>query len=205
MSDRVEATELALRRHFEAGDHEAVATLALREYGPEILGVLAARLGGVQDAREVFSDFCEDLWRGLGGFRWQCSLRVWAYTLARHAALRYVRRVKRRDRAQLPLSQVGAEVARVAEAVRSTTVAHLRTDVKGQMRELREALPPEDQELLILRVDKGMSFRDLAVVLSEPGAQDDAQSLERSAARLRKRFQLAKDKLRDLAEKEGLI
>ena len=77
------------RRAWDDGDLRAVATLALERYGPEILGVLAVQLRSTSDAADVFSLFAEDLWRGLPGFQWRCSLRAWAHRVARNAAVRW--------------------------------------------------------------------------------------------------------------------
>lgn len=80
--------ELAIRRAFEDGDLHAAATLAIKGYGPEIERYLRASSANADAAGECFSQFTEDLWKGLPGFRWRCSFRTWAYTLARHTLYR---------------------------------------------------------------------------------------------------------------------
>lgn len=204
MSAEREAVERGVRGHCDSGDYDAAATTVVREYGPEILGVLAARLRSHSDASEVFSMFCEDLWNGLAGFEWRCTVRVWAYTLARNAANRYVTAPHRKPGRNLPFSEAG-ELERAVEQVRTTTLAHLRTENKSRMRDLRETLSGADQELIILRIDKAMSWRDMAIVTAEVEQGAAEEELTRAAARLRKRFQLAKDRLRRLAEAEGLV
>jgi RNA polymerase sigma-70 factor (ECF subfamily) len=61
--------------------------------------------------------------------------------------------------------------------------------------------------LLVLRVDRRLDWNELARVLGEAGhdACVDPVSLARESARLRKRFQLVKNKLRELARREGLL
>src|SRR5262245_51485817 len=54
--------ETDLRAAWDTGDMQRVATLAIGRYGPEILGVLTARLRSSSQAAEVFSVFAEDLW-----------------------------------------------------------------------------------------------------------------------------------------------
>ncbi len=203
-SEQHENIEAAVRHAITRADLDTAATLALRAYGPEILGFLFARLRNEADAGEVFSVFAVDLWRGLEGFQWRCSARVWAYTLARNAANRFLGAPHRRPERNVPLSQV-SPIMQMAEQIRSSTALHLRTESKNQIRQLREQLPIEDQELLILRVDKAMSWRDLATVLSFEGRDAADAELSREAARLRKRFQLAKNKLREKARDAGLI
>jgi len=196
--------ETSIRCAWAAGDYDTAATIAIREYGPEILGVLAARLRNRADASEVFSQFSEDFWKGLPRFKWRCSARVWAYKIARNAAIRYVTSAQRQPGRHIPLSE-HPTLERLVEDIRTTTLAHLRTENKSRIRELREQLSGADQEVLILRVDKRMSFRDMAIVLSDPEPPQDEDDLKREAARLRKQFQLAKERLRALAQEQGLI
>ena len=103
----------------------------------------------------------------------------------------------------MPLSQAGA-LSDMVEKARTATLQFQRTETKSRIRELRETLSQEDQTLLILRVDKNLAWREIAIIMSGED-DDDAAQLKREAARLRKRFELAKGKLRKLAEAEGLI
>ena len=203
MDSKVSTVEQDIRLACERGDYDTAATVVIREYGPEIFGVLVARLRNRDDAAEVFSQFSHDLWLGLRTFAWKCSARVWAYKVARNASLRYVTAACRRPGRHVPLSDHPA-LEKVVQGVRTTTRAYLRTENKTRMRDLRERLSNEDQELLILRVDKGMSFRDMVFVVSDP-APGDERCLAQEAARLRKRFQLAKERLRRLAMEDGLL
>jgi RNA polymerase sigma-70 factor, ECF subfamily len=192
--------EHTLRTHCDAGRFREAATEALEGYGAEILGYLHACARNEADADEAFADFCEDLWRGLPGFRFAASLRTWAYTLARHALYNHARDPRRRHAFVDPSH--APELAQVAERVRSTTVTYLRSEKKSQIARLREALDPRDRTLLILRVDRGLPWEDIARVLDDDGhALDDAELRRRSAA-LRKRFERIKDRLRKLAEAE---
>src|SRR5574340_434197 len=77
--------------YLDAGDHRGAAEVVMRDLGPQILGYLTSVLRNDADAGEVFSQFAEDLWRGLPGLRGDCPLRVWAYRLAWHAAARPLR------------------------------------------------------------------------------------------------------------------
>jgi len=204
MSDKRAEAELRIREACDEGEHDAAATDAIETFGPEILGFLKARLRDETAAGDAFAIFCEDLWRGLAGFEWRCSLRVWAYTLARHAANRYGKLAHRQPGKNVPLSQIGS-ASKVIEQVRTATLAFLRTEVKSRMRHLREQLPLEDQTVLILRIDKQLSWRELAEVMAYDGEAPAEAELDKEAGRLRKRFQLAKERLRKLAIEEGLL
>jgi RNA polymerase sigma-70 factor (ECF subfamily) len=199
-----EALERRIRSYCEEGDKKRAATTLLEGYGGELLGFLIARLRDRDAAAEVFSQFTEDLWRGLDGFRWQCSARVWAYTLARHAASHHVKNARRRRDRELGLSRAGP-LSEVEERIRTATLTAARTDARSRVARLRESLPVDDQTLLILRVNRKLGWKEIAQVMVYEGELAPEDVLEKEAVRLRKRYQLAKDKLRRMAEEQGLI
>lgn len=183
-----------------AGEFDRAATLAVEQYGAEIYGFLVNHFVDESNAAEVFSQLGEDLWRGLPSFAFRCSIRTWLYVLARHAMSRFRRSPwNHRDR-RAGDSQIGD----VLDRVRTQTDRWLRTDVKDRWRALREGLDPDDRSLLVLRIDRDLPWEDVARITLETDEVDDA-ALARETARLRKRFQLLKDELRDRAIKTGLV
>ncbi|HUH05498.1 MAG TPA: sigma-70 family RNA polymerase sigma factor [Kofleriaceae bacterium] len=196
------AVEAQVRALCDSGDFRAAVTQGIESYGPEILGYLLAVTRSETDANDAFAMFTEDLWRGLPTFRWESSLRTWSYTLARHALHRLHRDPHRRADRRVPLSR-SPEVYEVAERVRTVTSVYLRTEVKDQVAALREELDPEDQTLFILRLNRRMTWTEIAQIMAEePGADDTV--LERTAARLRKRFERAKEQLKQKVRERGI-
>lgn len=202
MTQPANEREQEIRAAFDSGRMQDAATLVLNVYGDEILSFIHSRLRDRVDSDEAFAMFGEDLWNGLPAFGWRSSVRTWAYTLARNATVRYVSTHHRRAARNLPLSCPGA-VAELVQRVRETTECYKRTAVKDQFRVLREQLDLEDQTLLILRVDRNMSWRELAQTLS--GTVDlDEPTIERESARLRKAFERVKRELKRLSDEQGL-
>jgi RNA polymerase sigma-70 factor (ECF subfamily) len=199
-----EQLERDIRHSFEQGDLQGAASAAIRGYGPEIFGLLAALHRREADASEVFSRFAENLWRGLPSFGWHCSFRTWAYTVARNASTSYRRQARRRAEVHVPLPE-GSELSAIQQDVRSETLSYLRTQRKTRVLALREALSPEDQTLLVLRVDKRLPWNDLARVMHGEEGELADEVVKKEAARLRKRFQLIKEKLYELGRREGLV
>ena len=194
------ASEDTIHTLLERGDLREVATLAIEEYGSEIITFLVALLHDETDAKDVFGQACEDLWRGLPGFEARSSIRTWFYVLARHAASRFRRAAHRRYERITTLS----EVNEVAERVHTRTRPHLRTEVKDRLISIRASLSFDDHVLLVLRVDQKLSWNDIARVLSSDRFGSD-EDLSRVTARLRKRFQLVKEELRERARRAGLL
>ncbi len=199
-----EALERDAVSRLSAGDLTGAATSIVAGYGPEILGFLVAILRDEDAGNEAFSMFMEDLWRGLPGFAQRSSVRVWAYTLARHAAIRLRSSPHRRRNRNLPLS--GAEaLSKLVAQVRTDTAPFLKTELKERVAELRQSLSEEDRALLVLRVDRKLEWVDVARVLFPLGGEHSERTLGLEVARLRKRFQLVKNKIWRLAKEQGLL
>ncbi len=175
----------------ERGDLAGAATEALRGYGPQLLGWLRASLRDEDQAADVFSQFAEDMWHGLPSFRRAGEFRVWAYRLAWHAAARQMRSPYQRRGRRLRTT----EISRLADSVRSSAPAE---DRSSALEQLRESLDPFERTLLILRVDKQLSWREVAEVLAE------SEDLVLEEAALRKRFERIKRKLIERARAGGL-
>jgi len=188
----IHESETTIGALLSAGDFDAATTLTIRVYGPELLGFLRARLGNLDAAREAFAWFAEDLWRGMSRFRRECSMRTWAYALARSAAVRYGRSVQRGLNA-VPISQMSRASAL---AVQLPTTSGPSTEDERRLVSLRERLDEEEQLILSLRVDKNMPWEDVALVTLFEGERPSDDELAREIARLRKRFQYLKQKLR---------
>jgi RNA polymerase sigma-70 factor (ECF subfamily) len=185
--------EEQIAERMERGDFKAAATISLQGLGPQVLGYLTAVLRDEDDARDVFSQFAEDLWKGLPGFRGECSFRAWAFRLAWHAAARFARDPYRKRGRPIRTT----EISRIAASVRSLPSFRPGGRAERLLR-LRETLEPEEQTLLILRLDKELPWEEVAHVLSQGGAPV-------APAALRKRFERLKEKLGKMAKDEGLL
>ncbi len=199
-----DALEARIRAGCQAGDRKQAATALLEGYGQELFAFLVAHLRDRQAAGEVFSQFTEDMWRGLEGFRWQCSARVWSYTLVRNAATRYMKDVRRRRVRHVPLSQAGP-LSELQQKIRTETLEAMRTDKKNRVEQLRESLRPEDQALLVLRVNRKLGWKEIARVMLHDSETVADDVLAKDAARMRQRYQAVKERLQRMAAEQGLV
>jgi RNA polymerase sigma-70 factor, ECF subfamily len=183
------------------GKLNEVAKLVLDSYGAEVLGFLVTLLRDQADAWDAFGQASEDFWKGLPKFAGRSTMKTWFYTLARNAAFRLKRSPHHKRRAAM--SELSAELAEVAQLVRTRTGLHLRTEVKAEVAAIRDELNEVDRAILVLRVDRDMDWLDVARVMSHECAT--ATELTRVAARLRQRFQLVKKTIRDRARERGLM
>ena len=193
--------EESVRAACQAGDFRRATTCTLDAFGGEILRFLTARLGSRSEAEETFSSFIEDVWQGLPRFEWSCRLRRWLYIVARNAANQHVRSPHRRFEHSGSPSVFDRLPGR---SNRDPTPAHLRSTVRRGFERLRGELDSEAQQLLLLRLDHRLSWRDIALAVSDR-AERDPSALDQEASRLRKSFERIKTSLRQRARREGWL
>lgn len=184
--------EARIRALLSSGDVRGAATEAMRGFGPKIFGYLRSVLRDDTDAGDAFSLFGENLWRGIGTFRGESSFRTWAYRVAWNAALAVRDEAWRRHGRRLETG----EASHLAAEIR-TTAARVERQ-RTALDTLRDALTPEEQTLLHLRIDQTLSWDDIALVLGADGAPVES-------ATLRKRFERLKERLAVLARERGLV
>jgi RNA polymerase sigma-70 factor (ECF subfamily) len=155
------------------GDSSEAARLALEEYGAELFGFLIGTLDDVDRARIVYAEVRRQVESRIAEFSWRCPLRVWLYALARTEL-----RARRRRRPQRAASAPGPRTV-VALPPREGD------GTGGDASLLRETLPEQDREILILRVDRGLDWRELAWTTLGDRASSDALGAEARSLRAR--------------------
>lgn len=183
----------------QQGDAIAATQLVVERYGAEIFGYVASLLKDEDLASDAFARACENVYKAILSFRGESSVRTWLYVIARNAVHRETRgkREKRVERL--------SDVASALQApMRTATEAFRRTEVKSEISKLRDSLTEEERELLLLRVDRGLSWLEIAAVCSGSEVNDE-ETLKREAARCRKQFERTKERLRELAQQAGLL
>jgi RNA polymerase sigma-70 factor (ECF subfamily) len=186
--------EASLAAALDGQQLSEAATLCIRGYGPQILGYLNGLLRNEGLADEAFSRFAEDLWKSVGSFRRESSFRTWAYRVAWSAARDVQGEAFRRRGRRLET----AEISQLVNEVRESSAAWRKEDAQDKLDKLRAQLTPEEQTLLILRVNRELSWKEVAEVMTT----DDVPVDE---AALRKRFERVKTRLRKLAEEAGVL
>ncbi|HQR30905.1 MAG TPA: sigma-70 family RNA polymerase sigma factor [Anaeromyxobacteraceae bacterium] len=182
--------DVRVREALAAGNGDGAATVALQALGPAILGWLRA-LHGPDDGDEVFADFAERLWKGLPAFRGESPLRAWAYRIAWNASHSFRAEAWQRRRKRLDTTAASRLAATLSRSV-------VPSSDDRRLARLRELLPAADHALLVLRLDREMSWEEIAEVLSASGGRV-------TPAALRKRYERLKERLARLAREEGLL
>jgi RNA polymerase sigma-70 factor (ECF subfamily) len=171
-----------VRSLVEAGREREAANLLLKRLSPELGPFLHRILGNDALADEALSATGERLWRALGKFRWECSLRSWSYIVARREANRCRARHRLALGRQTSLSSAGE-----LPAPRATSQHGLSTTRRDILEDLRANLSDEDRDLLVLRVERDLAWNEIAAAFLEEDTRDE-NAIRREAARLRQRY-----------------
>jgi RNA polymerase sigma-70 factor (ECF subfamily) len=196
--------EASIQASCRAKDFDAATAAGLRAYGAEVFGLLIALHKDRELADDAFSLFAERFWRTLRRFEWKCPLRTWIYRLARTASADVVRYAAKEKRRRGPISR-NATLEQLKQQARTETISAIRTARRKELERLRHELEEEERLLLVLRVDREMPWREVARVMSDLPDDTPEEVFTEQAARLRKRFQLIKDRLRRLGHERGLV
>jgi DNA-directed RNA polymerase specialized sigma24 family protein len=142
--DRLEARSFEGR--YRAASTAAAAREALDLHGPGLFGFLLGVLEDSEEARIIYADVSQRIGREIGWYQGRCSLRAWVYGLGRRE-LRD-RRLRIRCTRELCGTYISEKPA--------------PADLEGAIAAIRVTLSEEDREFLILRVDRGFSWQELA-------------------------------------------
>ena len=188
-----DSIDAKVRQLVEAGDVRAATTETMRRLGPEILQYVRSLLRDEDAAGDAFSEFAENLWKGLATFRWNASLRTWAYRIATNA----VADVRTQAWARRGRRFATGEATNLAEELRTKTVVKVERQRKT-LDALREGLSMEERTLLSLRVDRGLSWAEISEILSAEGKTVAVDALM-------KRFERLTERLAARARELGLV
>jgi DNA-directed RNA polymerase specialized sigma24 family protein len=135
-------------------------------HGPGLFGFLIGALGNRELARVVYADVSQRVASEIERFEGRCSLRAWIYGLGRREL-----RDRRLRRQRPPENPAGSD----AEP----------QDLEEAVAAIRTTLSEEDREFLILRVDRGFSWKEIA--FTTLGEQAPSAVLDQEVVLLRGR------------------
>jgi RNA polymerase sigma-70 factor (ECF subfamily) len=156
ISPGIEAPDGELIARWRAGDERA-ATVLVERHAPSVARYVAS-LGDREGAEELVQDTFVRAFASLDAFRGESSLRTWLFTIARRLVLDR-RRASRRRRDAQELQDDDAVTEYDALDGLIAEEAHRK------MRGAIERLTPTQREVFRLRVNDGLSYKEIADVV----------------------------------------
>lgn len=138
---------------WKAGDQSAAALLVERH--SQALARFAVSCGARDEVEELVQDTFVRAFASLDSFRGDSSFRTWLFTIERRLLLDRRRAEKRRPKSM----EIGEEDAATEyDALDEMIGAEAGARVRGAIDELT----PTQREVFVLRVNEGMSYREIA-------------------------------------------
>ncbi len=169
----VPAEELALVHALQAGSDDAFRQLITQYSGP-LYSLLLRSLSDPADAADVTQDIFIKVFRSIGGFHGDSSLRTWIYRIAMHEASNSRRWWVRHKKAEVTIDDNSSDdedslVFSLKETLadgrdspfENARQAQLRATVEAALREVPESF----RTVVILREIEGMAYDEIAEIL----------------------------------------
>ena len=153
---RPEETDMELINRWKAGDTRAATRLVGRH--SQALARFAASAGERDGIEELVQDTFVRAFASLDSFRGESTLRTWLFTIERRLMLDRGR-VERRSRETVPVE----EADHVSEYGALDTL--IAEEAQERVRLSLEELSPAQREVFTLRVQQGLSYKEIAVVV----------------------------------------
>ena len=144
-------------------EDEAGFAALVREHGDAVFGLALRRVGDRGTAEDLAQETFLRAWRGRAGFRGETSVRGWLCAIAANVVRDWGRRRSRR-----PQESLEPEFIDVASPGDDPAVRAEVAEAIDRLRTALAALPANHREMFLLRERDGLSYADIAAVLSCP-------------------------------------
>ena len=164
--------EAAVIAELKAGSEEAFASLIAQYHGP-LYSLIARTIPDPCEAADITQDVFIKIYRGIGNFHGDSSLRTWIYRIALHEASNQRRWWCRHKRKEITIEQELSAHDGEAFCLKDTLVdqqespfdlaahAEMREQVEAAVREVPEPF----QTVVVLRDIEGFGYEEIAEIL----------------------------------------
>lgn len=152
----LDASDAELIARWQRGEERAASVLVERH--AEAVARYVGSLGVRSGVEEVVQDTFVRAFGSLEAFRGESALRTWLFTIAR----RLVADARRTEKRQRLVSEVQEGDAATAFDALDEMIAG---ESQRKMREVIAHLSPTQREVFLLRVNDGMSYKEIAGVV----------------------------------------
>jgi RNA polymerase sigma-70 factor (ECF subfamily) len=162
--------EAALVEELRAGSEEAFAWLLARYHQP-IYSLLARTVRDRGDAADLTQEVFVKVFRGIGHFHGEASLRTWIYRIALHEALNQRRWWSRHQKQQVTIEPDGDD--RYPSAGESLVDPHdspfdaaAHAEIAARVESALREVPEPFRTVVVLRDIEGFGYEEIAEILN---------------------------------------
>lgn len=163
----IDIEEKKIIKKAAAGSAEAFERLVL-QYQMSIYNLCLRITGNPEDAADLTQESFLKAWRNLDGFHFEAAFSTWLYRLASNTCLDFLRSAKRRRALSLTLEDEDgrSQLLDLPDPAPTPESALLAMEENARLSAAMRQLDPEQRRILTLRVINGLSYTEIAAVLS---------------------------------------
>lgn len=128
-------------------------------YFPKVYHFCLRRVNNPQEAEDLTSHIFSQILRNIEGYQGG-SVRAWIFTIARNTVVNHYRARK------TAISLEGAEID-IADNTYSPSILVMENEQNQAIRAIVDTLPPDERELLSLKINAGLSAEEIGKVLGK--------------------------------------
>lgn len=165
----VHPEEAAVIEQLKAGSEEAFAWLISR-YQQPLYSLIYRVLPNPGDAADITQEVFVKVFRGIGRFHGEASLRTWIYRIALHEALNQRRWWSRHQRQELALDAEGDEphaapIESLVDPQESPFDAAAHAEIASRVEAALREVPEPFRTVVVLRDIEGFGYEEIAEIL----------------------------------------
>ncbi len=167
----VRPEEAAVVEQLKAGSEEAFAWLIAR-YQQPLYSLIYRVLPNPSDAADITQEVFVKVFRGIGHFHGEASLRTWIYRIALHEALNQRRWWSRHERQQVMIDDDTGEDRHAAPAEslidthESPFDAAAHAEIAARVEAALREVPEPFRTVVVLRDIEGFGYEEIAEILN---------------------------------------
>jgi RNA polymerase sigma-70 factor (ECF subfamily) len=166
----VRPEEAAVVEQLKAGSEEAFAWLIAR-YQQPLYSLIYRILPNPSDAADITQEVFVKVFRGIGHFHGEASLRTWIYRIALHEALNQRRWWTRHERKQVAIDATGEDeqgypAENIADTHDSPFEAVAHSEIAAQVEAALREVPEPFRTVVVLRDIEGFGYEEIAEILN---------------------------------------
>ncbi len=174
----VRTEDAALVAALKAGSEEAFGVL-IAQYSQPLYSLIARSLQDPTDAADITQEVFIKVFRSIGSFHGEASLRTWLYRIALHEASNQRRWWSRHKRQELTIDTPAGSSpetdddspclsALLADVAGSPYDHAARGELKARVEDALRALPAVFRTVVVLREMEGFCYEEIAEILDVP-------------------------------------
>lgn len=150
------------------GDEQAFEQL-LSEHEKSVYNLCLRMTKNPEDALDVSQEVFLRVWKSLGSYQYDAAFSTWLFRIASNACIDFLRARKRRQEASLTVEdeQNGEEKELdMPDPAPMPEQALLQKEQRRQVLAAMDELPPDQREILQLRVVEALPYEQIAEILN---------------------------------------